>query len=209
MFTGIVAGVGNVVSVTPEKLAISAGGVLAGLMPGGSIAVNGVCLTVTGLTNRSFSVDVMSETLKRTNLGLLRPGHGVNLERPLGLGGEVGGHLVQGHIDGTARIASIIPEGEALMMKFEASPELLRYIVDKGFIAVDGVSLTVVGKDSTSFRVSVVGFTRRHTILNDRKAGDTVNLELDIIGKYVAEFTRPAGPGLTAEFLKEHGFAVN
>lgn len=209
MFTGIVAEAGRVVSVTAEKLVIAAGGVLKGMQPGGSIAVNGVCLTVTDCDGKSFSVDVMPATLKRTNLGRLRAGDSVNLERPLALGGELGGHLVQGHIDDTARIVSITQEGEALIMKFETSPEVMRFIVDKGFIAVDGVSLTVVEKDRTSFQVSIVGYTREHTILNDKKVGDVVNLEADIIGKYVAEFSRPNSSGITAEFLQEHGFPVN
>jgi riboflavin synthase len=176
---------------------------------GGSIAVNGACLTVTTFDSKSFSINVMPETLKKTGLGLLKPGDKVNLERPMVLGGELGGHLVQGHVDGTARIAAVIREGGAVLIKFEAQAELMRYVVLKGFIAVDGVSLTVTEKDSRSFGVSVVDFTRRNTILGDKKVGDVVNLELDIIGKYVAEFLKPQDKGVTAEFLKEHGFPVN
>ncbi len=209
MFTGIVEEAGSVVSVSSGKLVISADKVLKGIQLGGSIAVNGICLTVTEFTDKTFSVDVMPETLKRTNLGQLHNGDRVNLERPLGLGGEIGGHLVQGHIDGTGKVISIEREGEALLMKFEAPADLMRYVVEKGFIAVDGTSLTVVEKDVASFSVSIVGYTREHTILADRKINDTVNLEVDIIGKYVAEFMKPQSGGITAEFLEEHGFAIN
>ncbi len=209
MFTGIVAEVGSVVSVPAGKLTIAASQVIKGMQTGGSIAVNGVCLTVTAFDNRSFSVDVMPETLSRTNLGRLHAGDKVNLERPMALGGEIGGHLVQGHIDDTGRIAFITREGEAVLMKFETAPEVMRYIVPKGFIAVDGTSLTVTTKDANSFGVSIVGYTRQHTILADKKIGDLVNLEVDIIGKYVAEFSKPQSTGLTAEFLQEHGFTVN
>jgi len=209
LFTGIIEEAGSIVSVAAGKLVIAAGKVIDGIQSGGSIAVNGICLTVTEFTNMTFTVDVMPETTRRTNLGRLHPGDRVNLERPMGLGGEVGGHLVQGHIDDTGRVASIIREGEALLMRFEAPHEVMHYIVEKGFIAVDGTSLTVVDKDAASFSASIVGYTREHTILADRKTGDTVNLEADIIGKYVAEFMKPQGGGITAEFLQEHGFTVN
>ena len=209
MFTGIVEEAGSVVSVTSGKLTVAAEKTLEGIQLGGSIAVNGICLTVTGFTDKTFSVDVMPETLDHTNLGNLHSGDMVNLERPLGLGGEIGGHLVQGHIDGTGKVISITHEGEAMLIEFEAPADLMRYVVPKGFIAVDGTSLTVVDKDAATFSVSIVGYTREHTILADRKINDTVNLEVDIIGKYVAEFMKPQSGGITAEFLKEHGFAVN
>ena len=208
MFTGIVTEVGSIVSVPAGKLTIAASQVIKGMQVGGSIAVNGVCLTVTAFDNKSFSVDVMPETLKRTNLGRLHPGDRVNLERPLGLGGEIGGHLVQGHIDDTGRIAFITREGESVLMRFEAAPEVMRYIVPKGFVAVDGTSLTVTAKDTHSFSVSIVGYTRQHTILADKKPGDTVNLEVDIIGKYVAEFNKPQTTDVTTAFLQEHGFLI-
>ena len=209
MFTGIVEEVGSIVSVTTGKLTVGAGQTLKDLQLGGSIAVNGICLTVTAFDDKSFSVEVMPETLKRTNLGLLHAGDRVNLERPLKLNGEIGGHLVQGHIDDTGRVVEIAREGEAVLMRFQTNHELMRYIVPKGFIAVDGTSLTVTTKDANTFGVSIVGYTRQHTILADRKPGDTVNLEADIIGKYVAEFNKPPGTGITAEFLQEHGFTVN
>ena len=209
MFTGIVQEVGTVAAAPPGRLAVSAAGVLEGIEPGGSVAVNGVCLTVTGFDKQTFAVDVMPETLRKTNLGLLRPGARVNLERPLSFGGEVGGHLVQGHVDGTGRVASASEEGEALLIRFGAPPAIMRYIVDKGFIAVDGVSLTVVARDEVSFQVSVVGYTRRNTVLAEKKTGDVVNLETDIIAKYAERLGQPRSGGLTAGFLQEHGFPVN
>jgi riboflavin synthase len=209
LFTGIVAEVGSIVSVTAGKLSVGARQTLKDLQIGGSVAVNGVCLTVTAFDEKSFSVDVMPETLKRTNLGQLHAGDRVNLERPLKLNGEIGGHLVQGHIDDTGKVMLVAKEGEAVLMRFHAEPEVMRYIVPKGFIAVDGTSLTVTTKEADTFGVSIVGFTREHTILADKKPGDIVNLEVDIIGKYVAELQKTPGTGLTAEFLKEHGFMVN
>jgi riboflavin synthase len=208
VFTGIIQETGSTISLAAGKLCIAAGDSLTGIGPGGSIAVNGVCLTVTAYDSKSFTVDVMAETLNRTNLGQLRSGDKVNLERPLALGGELGGHLVQGHIDGTGKVAAVVPEGEALLMRFETTPEIMRYIVPKGFIAVDGISLTVTDRDTGTFAVSIVDFTHRHTTLADRKSGDTVNLEVDIIGKYVAELIRPQSTGITAAFLQEHGFPV-
>lgn len=209
MFTGIVEEVGKVISAPAGGLVIAAREVLHGMKPGASIAVNGACLTVTGFTNKSFAVDVMPETLRRTNLGRLRTGDAVNLERPLALGGQLGGHLVQGHVDGTGTVAAIAPEGDALLMRFTAPPEVLRYAVARGFIAVDGISLTIAAKDTDSFSVAVVDYTRTHTTLGDRKAGDVVNLEIDIIAKYVEQFTHTPSAGITAEFLREHGFMVN
>ncbi|MGD0780228.1 MAG: riboflavin synthase [Dehalococcoidales bacterium] len=209
MFTGIVAEVGSIVSVSAGKLTIGARQTLKDLQIGGSIAVNGVCLTLTDFNDKTFSVDVMPETLKRTNLGQLHVGDRVNLERPLKLNGEIGGHFVQGHIDDTGRVVQIAKEGEAMLMRFQAEPEVMRYIVPKGFIAADGTSLTVTTKEANTFGVSIVGYTREHTILAERKPGDLVNLEVDIIGKYVAELNKAPSTGLTAEFLREHGFMVN
>jgi len=208
MFTGIVEEIGKVSSASTTKLVISARQVVDGINPGDSIAINGACLTVTDFDRASFSVDVMPETLLRTNLGQLKAGDGVNLERPTTLGGRLGGHLVQGHIDDTGRIIAMEWEGEALLLRFEAPPEVIRYTAPKGFIAVDGISLTITEKDNSSFQVSVVEYTRRNTTLGSRKAGDAVNLEVDIIAKYVAQFTQPQAGGLTAEFLIEHGFTI-
>jgi riboflavin synthase len=208
MFTGIVEEIGKVISASTTKLVIAAPKVVDGMNPGDSIAVNGACLTVTDFDRASFSVDVMPETLQRTNLGLLKAGDGVNLERATALGGKMSGHLVQGHVDNTGRIIALELEGEALLLQFEAPIEVLRYIVPKGFIAVDGISLTITEKDSSSFRVSVVEYTRQNTTLGSWQKGDVVNLEVDIIAKYVAQFTQPQTGGLTAEFLIEHGFTI-
>lgn len=208
MFTGIVEEVGKVSSTPGSSLVIAASEVLTGIKPGGSIAVNGVCLTVTDFNADSFSTDVMPETLKRTNLGLLSTGDSVNLERPVALGEPLGGHLVQGHIDDTGRVASVIREGETTLIKFEASPQVMRFVVEKGFIAVDGISLTIASREADSFWVSVVDFTRQHTTLGSRKAGDLVNLEVDVIAKYVEQLSQTHGTGITAEFLQEHGFLV-
>ena len=189
-------------------MVISATRVLEGMELGGSIAVNGACLTVTDFEANSFSIDVMPETLKRTNLGLLKAGDNVNLERPLTLGGQLGGHLVQGHVDDIGKVVSIIPDGEALLIRFEAPAEIMRFTVPKGFIAVDGISLTITDKDTGSFRVSIVEYTRQHTTLGSRKTGDLVNLEADIIAKYVEQLTQPQSTGITYDFLEEHGFLV-
>ncbi len=205
MFTGIVEEVGTVTSVGPGRLTVSAAVVLDGTRLGESIAVNGACLTVTALEPSSFSVEVMPETLRRTGLGQLRPGSMVNLERALQVGGRIGGHLVQGHVDATGRVVSLTPEGGAILARLAAGPEILRYVVEKGFIAVDGVSLTVVAFDRTSFTVSLVGFTLSHTILGSRKIGDQVNLEVDIMAKYVEKLGKGGG-GVTLDFLSEHGF---
>ena len=206
MFTGIIEEVGKVTSAQPGSLVIAVSEVLRGIEPGGSIAVNGVCLTITSFSTNSFSVDIMPETKERTNLGLLSTGDRVNLEMPLVLGGQLGGHLVQGHVDATGRVASVAWDGEAMLIRFEVPPEVMRYIVEKGFVAVDGVSLTVMTKDTSSFRVSVVDYTRTHTTLGNRQVGDLVNLEVDIIAKYVEQLSQPHHTGITTEFLQEHGF---
>lgn len=208
MFTGITEEIGKITLTKPASLVITASRVLQGMEPGESIAVNGACLTVTSFNSSSFTVDVMPETLERTNLGLLRAGNTVNLERAVALGGKLGGHLVQGHVDDVGRVASVDREGGALIMGFTAPLPVIRYIVVKGFIAVDGVSLTVVTKDVSAFRVSIVDYTQKNTTLGGRRIGDLVNLEVDIIAKYVAELSQAWRPGLSREFLKEHGFLV-
>jgi riboflavin synthase len=205
MFTGIIEEVGRVKSAAGSELAIAASKVMAGIEAGASTAVNGVCLTVAQFEQDSFSVKVMPETLRRTNLGRLKAGDGVNLERALPLGGRLGGHLVQGHVDATGRITYIRGEGEALLIRFDAPPEITEYLVEKGFIAVDGISLTIVSRDSGSFQVSVVDYTRQNTNLSSRRVGDLVNLEVDIIAKYVKQFSQ-GDKGITLEFLEEQGF---
>lgn len=187
-------------------LTIAAGETLQGTKVGDSLAVNGVCLTVTSLDASSFSLDVTPETLQRTNLGGLRPGSGVNLERALVLGGRVGGHLVQGHVDATGKIVSLVPRGESIIARCFAPRQVMRYVVEKGFITLDGVSLTVVDCDATSFSVSLIPHTIEHTNLGSKRAGDVVNLEVDIIAKYV-EKLKEGQRGITLDFLAEHGFS--
>ena len=208
MFSGIVEEVGRLASASSKGLVISASKVLQETEPGASIAVNGVCLTVTDLDDGSFSVDVMPETLKLSNLGRLKRGDEVNLERSLALGDRIGGHLVQGHVDATGRVALVRQEDGAVLLEIETPPELMRYIVAKGFIAVDGVSLTVVARSSSSFQVSIVEFSLKHSNLGRRRAGDAVNLEVDVIAKYVEQLTGTKGSAITLGFLQEHGFMV-
>ena len=208
MFTGITEEIGRVSLAKPSSLVIAASRVLEGMEAGDSMAVNGVCLTVTRCSSNSFSVDIMPETLGRTNLGLLRVGDEVNLERAVALGAKLGGHLVQGHVDDVVRVTSVTADGESKVMRFEAPLEVMRYIVAKGFVAVDGVSLTVVTRDASSFQVSIVDYTRKNTILGRKRVGDLVNLELDIIAKYVERVSQAGRPGITVEFLQEHGFLV-
>ncbi len=184
MFTGIVQEIGRAKENGGSSLIIEAAASLDGLKLGDSIAVNGTCLTVASLEEGSFSVDTMPETLRRTNLGLLTPGAPVNLEQALTLSTPLGGHITQGHVDATGSLVSTDPEGDALMMRFEAPPQVMKYVVEKGFIAVDGISLTVVEWDESSFTVSVVRYTQDNTNLGVRKPGDVVNLEVDILAKY-------------------------
>jgi len=208
MFTGIIEEVGRVTSAQSRSLVVAASKVLQGIEMGGSMAINGVCLTVTRLNTSSFSVGLMPETIERTNIGLLSVGDEVNLERPLTLEKPLGGHLVQGHIDSTGRVTSVTWEGGVMMIRFEASPEAMCYIVNKGFIAVDGISLTVVDCNASSFLVSIVDYTREHTALGSKQVGDLVNLEVDILAKYVEQLSQAHRPGITVDFLQEHGFLV-
>jgi len=207
MFTGIVEETGTVKSVNRQRMTLSAHTILQGTAPGDSISINGACLTVIEVSQDSFSVEIMPETLRRTSLGDLRPGDQVNLERALAVGGRLGGHFVQGHVDGTGRVLSLVPESGATLMKVAAPKDVLRYVVEKGFIAVDGISLTVTACDVTSFTVSLVSFTRDHTTLATKRSGDSVNLEVDILAKYIERLIGRESPGITAEFLSEHGFA--
>lgn len=207
MFTGIVEEIGAVREVNREHLGFQAHRVLEGTRVGDSIAVNGVCLTVVSLGNRGFGVDVMPETLRRTNLGGLQYDDQVNLERALVLGGRLGGHLVLGHIDGTGRVIDVTSEESARLVRISAAPELMSYVVSKGFIAVDGVSLTIVGFDDRSFVVSLVGYTAEQTTLGGRMPGDTVNLEADITAKYIERLTERRSRSLDFELLQEYGFA--
>jgi riboflavin synthase len=154
-----------------------------------SISINGTCLTVTVRDDNGFSVDVVPETLRRTNLSDLTAGDSVNLERPMKADDRFGGHIVQGHVDGTGAIESIEPEGEALLVRFTANDAVMRYVVEKGFITVDGASLTVVNCDDFGFLVSIIPYTRDNTKFATWKPGDTVNLEIDVIAKYVEKLS--------------------
>ena len=206
MFTGIVEEIGIVKEMSRDRLAFEAHKVLEGTKAGDSIAVNGVCLTVVSLENYGFSVNVMPGTLRCTNLGRLHYNDQVNLERAVVLGGRLGGHLVLGHVDDTGEVMDVTNEESARIMRISASAKLMPYIIDKGFIAVDGVSLTIVDLDDFSFVVSLVAYTMENTTLGRKRPGDVVNLEADIIAKYVENLKERKRQGLNFEFLKEYGF---
>jgi riboflavin synthase len=207
MFTGIVEEIGIVRVISSGRLTIEAKKVIEDTKPGDSVAVNGACLTVTSISKGNFSVDVMPETIRRTNLGRLHYGDRVNLERAILAEGRFGGHFVQGHVDDVGRVLSLQPGEEAVIAKISALAHLMPYMVNKGFITVDGVSLTVIDCDDFSFSVSLVTYTREHTTLGNRKPGDIVNLEVDIIAKYVERFKQRYNRGvLTLDFLEEKGF---
>ena len=206
MFTGIIEEIGQIKLIQPNRLTVKAAKVLEETELGSSIAVNGICLTVTDFNAGSFSVGIQPETLRRTNLNYLKTGDEVNLERPIALGGRLGGHLVQGHIDDTGKVSSIRREREAIIMRVETPHPLMRYIALKGFVAVDGLSLTVVELGENSFSVSLIEFTQRNTTMEKHKIGDVVNIEVDIIAKYVESLSKPSSDGITFDFLKEHGF---
>jgi len=206
MFTGIVEEIGVVRGTSTGQLTVGARKVLEDTKVGDSIAINGVCLTVTLTGDGAFSVDIMPETIRRTNIGRLHYGDLVNLERAILAGGRFGGHLVQGHVDGTGKVMVLTPEAEAVIVRISAPAELMPYIVNRGFIAVDGVSLTVIDCDDFSFSVSLVAYTREQTTSGSMRPGDMVNLEVDITAKYVERFRREDGRGVTLDFLEEHGF---
>jgi riboflavin synthase len=216
MFTGLVEEIGRVQSVTKStksaRITIKASKVLEEAKLGDSISTNGVCLTVTEYSSGSFSVDVMAETMRRSNLHILSPGDEVNLERALRLGDRLGGHMVSGHIDGMGTIANYENEDNAVWVTIETSPEILRYIVQKGSIAIDGISLTVAYVDDRVFKVSIIPHTRDITTLLRKKVGDVVNLECDMVGKYIDKLLQsreqaPVKSGIDMNFLSEHGFA--
>lgn len=215
MFTGIVEELGTIRSIQRGKhsavLSIGASLVLSDLKIGDSVAVNGVCLTATSRDSGGFTADVMHETLNRSSLGALTVGSRVNLERAMPADGRFGGHIVSGHIDGTGTICAIRPDDNAVWYTVQASPELLRYIVEKGSITIDGISLTVAAVEADRFSISAIPHTAAVTTLGKKRVGDTVNLETDIIGKYVEKLLRPTGDvqpqsKITWAFLAENGF---
>lgn len=194
MFSGIIEEVGTVRALAGSEagvsMSIAASRVLEDLSLGDSVSVDGACLTVTGLDSEGFAVDLSPETLRRTALGNLQGGMRVNLERAVRVGDRIGGHYVQGHVDGVGGIVRMRPEGDSLVVSFEVASELARYIVEKGFVAVDGVSLTVTERDGSCFSVALVPHTRAHIALEDKREGDAVNVEVDVIAKYVENLLR-------------------
>jgi riboflavin synthase len=217
MFTGIIEELGTVrrleKSAAGASVVIAASQVLNGLKIGDSIAVSGPCLTVTAFDRESFTAFVMPETLTRSTLGELKPGHRVNLERALALGGRLGGHMVSGHIDAVVTLAGYKSQGEAMLLNFEAPQVLLRYIVPKGSVALDGVSLTVIEVEDNGFSVGVIPHTGRETTLGTKEVGAPLNLEVDLISKYVEKMLEPRLSGgekqsgkITMDLLVEKGY---
>ncbi len=213
MFTGIIEGRGtilaNLKSGQAARLEIEAGFELAGTGIGDSIAVNGACLTAVSLSGRRFVVDVSPESLQRTTLSRLRPGDNVNLERALRLSDRLDGHLVTGHVDGIGNLVEKSNRANAVICRFKVPQPLARYMIAKGSVAVDGVSLTINACDRESFQVSIIPHTARITTIGDKKIGDPVNIETDIIGKYIEKFVnlhKDSGSGIDLSFLAEKGF---
>lgn len=216
MFTGIIEEIGTVRRIEHgakgARLTIQAKTVLEDTRIGDSIATNGVCLTVVSMTGDSFSADVMAESLRRSSLGTLQGGSPVNLERAMAANGRFGGHIVSGHIDGTGTIAETRRDDNAVWYTVSAAPTLLRHIVEKGSIAIDGISLTVAAVETDRFSVSVIPHTAAVTVLGRKRPGDIVNLETDLIGKYVEKLLRPTADSaprnssISLEFLTENGF---
>ena len=194
MFTGLIEGTGKLVKIEPQgkdmRLSIEASFELDELQKGESVSVNGVCLTVVSGNERTFTADVSQETLSRSTIPRLRLGDEVNLERALRLGDRLGGHLVNGHVDGKARVISRKKRGDSLVFAFEVAPALARYLIEKGSVAVDGVSLTINRCDEKSFEVNLVPHSARVTNMGNLKVGDQVNIEVDVIGKYVEKSVR-------------------
>lgn len=208
MFTGLIEEVGAVARRTPSSLTIMAKVVLEGMKEGDSVAVDGACLTVVDFDAHGFTVQTSPETVERTTLNSVRAGAAVNLERAMTLGTRIGGHLVQGHVDGVGRIHSVTPQGEFSLWRFQAPADVAKYLVPKGSIAVDGISLTIVEPMGDTFGVAVIPGTIQATTLAGKRPGDAVNLEADMIGKHIYHYLKNApGGSLTRELLERHGFA--
>lgn len=213
MFTGIIEEIGTVRRIqktrTAAVLEIGASRIQSDMKIGDSIAVNGVCLTVTSMTDSSFTADVMHETMRRSSLSDIKSGSKVNLERAMQVGGRLGGHIVSGHIDGVGHIARIAADGIARVITISIPKDMEPFIVEKGSIAIDGISLTVVSVGNSQFSVSIIPHTMANTTLIDKHPGAVVNLETDVIGKYVHSFTTAhtgKRSGITMETLLENGF---
>ena len=189
MFTGLVEELGVISSISQTDIWIESSIVMDDLGVKDSISVNGACLTVVSIEENLFKVNVVPETLRRTDLGDLSVGDKVNLERSAQLGGRLGGHIVQGHVDGTAQITAYVQEGSAWLIEFQISENLSRYIVEKGFVCVDGASLTVVNCDENTFTIALIPYTRDNTVLGYKGVGNSVNIETDIIGKYIEKLS--------------------
>jgi len=211
MFTGIVEEIGQVTSAVRgaagHELRVRAARVLEGTQLGDSIAVDGACLTVTGLEPDGFVVGVAPETLRRTTLNERRSGDRVNLERAVTPATRMGGHFVQGHVDATGRIIKRDKDGEARVFAVEVASQLMRYVVVKGFICVDGVSLTVTDRDSRGFRFMMVPYTQEHVALYEKNIGQRVNIEVDVLAKYVEQLLPSGQSGVTRSLLERHGFS--
>lgn len=209
MFTGIVEETGEITAIKRGavscELSIKGNVIFNDLKLGDSVAVNGVCLTATSISGNTFTADVMAETMRRSNLGTLQKGSRVNLERALSANGRFGGHIVSGHIDGIGFIRSLMREDNAVWVTISADDNIMRYIVEKGSVAIDGISLTVAKVFSDAFSVSVIPHTAAETTLLSKLASDRVNLECDIIGKYVEKLVGKAD-GITEDFLKKYDF---
>ena len=217
MFTGIVEEIGRVKElkkgINSMILTIEAGKIMSDLRLGDSVATNGVCLTVTELGKNSYKADVMHETMRRSSLGSLKAGSKVNLERAMPANGRFGGHILSGHIDGVGKIAHIEKDDNAVWYTINSPQSIMRYIVEKGSIAIDGISLTVAAVDENSFKVSIIPHTLKETILSYKGVGDIVNLENDIVGKYIEKFValnketdKCSKSGISMEFLAGNGF---
>jgi len=189
MFTGLIEELGVISSISQTDIWIESSIIMDDLVVKDSISVNGACLTVVSIEENSFKVNVVPETLRRTDLGDLSVGDKVNLERSAQLGGRLGGHIVQGHVDGTAQITAYVEEGSAWLIEFQISKKLSRYIVEKGFVCVDGASLTVVNCDENTFTIALIPYTRDNTVLGYKGVGSSVNIETDIIGKYIEKLS--------------------
>ena len=215
MFTGLIEEIGEIKSIEKGakygKITIKATEIMNGIKLGDSVSTNGVCLTVTEFSKSSFSVDVMAETIRSSNLGKLKPGSKVNLERALRLSDRLGGHIVSGHIDGTGTIMNLSNEGNATWVSVETSQDILKYIVHKGSIAIDGISLTVAYVDENIFKVSIIPHTKGETTLVIKKIGDVVNLENDMMAKYIEKLMKYGNEtkekkSISMGFLENNGF---
>jgi riboflavin synthase len=208
MFTGIIEEVGAIRRRKGCDLTVMADSVLEGIKPGDSIAVDGACMTVVDFTDEDFLVQVSPESFDRTTLGDLKAGDGVNLERAMALGDRFGGHIVQGHVDGVGRIERVQRQGDFALWTFTAPAEVLPYLVPKGSVTINGISLTIVNPGDESFDVAIIPKTLDETTLCSKGPGDRVNMEADVFGKHVLHYIRQVGgSGLTKELLTRHGFA--